>query len=521
MIKKVLAAILVLFCSFPTLARTEAQHGLSTPVVKVDSGPVSGIIDDGISTYLGIPYAKPPVGDLRWRTPQKVSPWKVTRKCLEFGPACPQPNYLEVGRTNEDCLYLNVWTPAKSSKEKLPVMVFIHGGAFTVGSAAEKDYDGANFARLGVVFVSINYRLGPFGFLSHPLLSKDSANGVSGNYGLMDQSAAIKWVSKNISAFGGDPENVTIIGESAGSISVNLQMIMPASKGLFKRVIAESGGPYGLGYLFPNADGSMDKALKVGEKFSKALKANTLKDMRRKTSDEILAAFDFSLGPISRGMKFGPVFDGFTIPGDPKKLFAEGKQGDLQILIGSNTDEGNLFYKKMSLKEYKGWIKSRFKGFDDEVFAMFPAKDDQDVREAFNKLLTAAMFSEPARFAVRCGEKNKTKNYLYKFTRVPNTAMAKKMGSYHSVELPYVFGHLKKEQGYNDYDIKLSNIVRKYWTNFAKSGNPNGRRLPYWPEYKRKTDQNLELGSKIRIKKNLLKKECDLIDRLDLDSKNK
>ncbi|MFH1684012.1 MAG: carboxylesterase family protein [Candidatus Margulisiibacteriota bacterium] len=289
-------------------------------IVQLDSGPISGQTQAGVRTFLGIPFAAPPIEELRWRAPQPVKPWKKVLACTKMGPACPQPHYLAVGPTNEDCLYLNVWSPAKGPDKRLPVMVFIYGGAFTVGSAAEKDYNGANLAKNGVVMVTFNYRVGPFGFLSHPLLSKESPYGASGNYGLMDQNAALKWVNRNIAAFGGDPENVTIFGESAGSISVTMQLIMPMSKGLFNRTIAESGGPYDLAYLFPQADGSMAKALKMGESFSQALKANTLKEMRSKTSDEILAAFDFSLTPISKGMKFGPVVDNYVIPDEPKKL---------------------------------------------------------------------------------------------------------------------------------------------------------------------------------------------------------
>ncbi|MFH1683959.1 MAG: carboxylesterase/lipase family protein [Candidatus Margulisiibacteriota bacterium] len=485
-------------------------------IVQLDSGPISGKTEDGIRTFLGIPFAAPPVGELRWQPPQPAKPWKKVRACTKMGPACPQPNYLAVGPTDEDCLYLNVWIPAKGPDKKLPVMVFIHGGAFTVGSAAEKDYNGANLAKKGVVVVTLNYRLGPFGFLSHPLLSQESPYGASGNYGLMDQNAALKWVNRNISSFGGDPNNVTIFGESAGSVSVAMQLIMPMSKGLFQRAIAESGGPYGLAYLFPQADGSMAKALKMGESFSQALKADTLKEMRSKTSEEILAAFDFSLTPISKGMKFGPVVDNYVIPDEPKKLYQQGKQAKVKVIIGSNADEGNIFYKPLSLKQYQWLVKSIFKANSDKVLTMFPASTDKDVRSAYNKLITAAMFSEPARFVVRSQRKKGIKAYLYKFTRVPNTKKGKELGAFHSVELPYVFGHLNKADGYTEDDLKLSRAIMGYWTNFAKTGDPNGAGLPLWPIYNAGTDKNLEFGNRIKVDRHLLKDECDLIDSLVL-----
>ncbi|MFH1387217.1 MAG: carboxylesterase/lipase family protein [bacterium] len=485
-------------------------------IIKLDSGPISGRAADGLRIYLGIPYAAPPVGELRWKPPQPVQPWTEVRECLAFGPSCPQPEVEKVGKTSEDCLYINVWTPAKKPKEKLPVMVFIYGGAFTVGSATEPDYDGANLAQRGVVAVTFNYRVGPFGFLAHPLLSAESPQGISGNYGLMDQTAALKWVRRNIAAFGGDPEKVTIFGESAGSISVCLQLIMPMSQGLFCGAIAESAGPYGISYLLPNADGSLEKALDMGQEFSQALKANTLTEMRKKTSAEILQIFNFSISPFSPGMMFAPVIDGQVIPAEPEKLYAKGQQAAVPTITGSNADEGNLFFTGASIKDYKTWLESLFGQHADEVFALFPATEEGEVRGAFNHLLTAAMFAEPARFVARAQEKKGCRSFLYQFTRVSATAMAQKLGAYHSVELPYVFGHLK-EEGYSKVDQKLSDQIIAYWTNFAKTGDPNGPGLPVWPVYNSKGDENLEFGDKIRLNKELLKKECDLIRRIKPD----
>lgn len=480
-------------------------------IINLDSGPISGIIADGLRSYLGIPYAAPPIGELRWKAPQPVTSWTEVKTCKAFGSSCPQPKRIDVGKTSEDCLYINVWTPAKKSNEKLPVMFFIYGGAFTVGAACEPDYNGANLAKKGVVVVTFNYRVGPFGFLVHPLLSKESPLGVSGNYGLLDQNAALKWVKRNVAAFGGDPNKVTIFGESAGSVSVSLQLIMPMSKGLFRSAIGESGGPYGGRYIFPSADWSLEKALNMGKKFSKALRANTLAEMRAKTTAEILQAFDFSSSPFSPGMVFSPVMDGYVMPGDPEKLFTDSKQIKVPIIIGSNADEGNTFYQTASVQEYRAWIKSKFAKNEDRVFAKFPATQESGVREAFNLLLTRAMFAEPARFVARAQRKKGCKSFIYQFTRIPNTAKAQKNGAYHAIEIPYVFGQLKGKQGYNEEDFKLSDKIMNYWTNFAKTGDPNGQGLPKWPVYNNETDENIEFGDNIRVNRYLFKKECDFL----------
>jgi len=243
-----------------------------TNVVQLDSGPIIGKVEDGVSIFLGIPYAAPPVGKLRWKPPQKIASWTQLRNSTVFGPSCPQPDQQDTSKFSEDCLYLNVWTTAKNPDERLPVMVWIHGGAFNFGSGSLPEYDGKNLSKKGVVVVNINYRLGPFGFLVHPLLSRESAHDTSGNYGLLDQIAALKWVQKNIESFGGDPDRVTIFGQSAGSRSVTLLMISPLSAGLFHRAIAESGGPIiGSEYLNPNFNGDMESVSKMGQKLTSRL----------------------------------------------------------------------------------------------------------------------------------------------------------------------------------------------------------------------------------------------------------
>lgn len=244
-----LTAIVLVLLSFPI--RLSAGESF-TAVVKLHSGPIRGVVEDGVRAYLGIPYAAPPVGELRWKPPQEVASWEDVRSCAAFGPSCPQPDE-KLGTTySEDCLSLNVWAPAAKPGDRLPVMVWIHGGAFNFGSGSLPEYNGRNLARKGVVVVTSNYRLGPLGFLVHPLLSKESSHAVSGNYGLLDQVAALRWVRRNIAAFGGDPDRVTLFGQSAGSRSVSLQMISPLSAGLFHGAIAQSGGPIiGSQFLLP------------------------------------------------------------------------------------------------------------------------------------------------------------------------------------------------------------------------------------------------------------------------------
>ncbi|MEI6079622.1 MAG: carboxylesterase family protein [bacterium] len=494
----------------------------ASDVVQLDSGPISGITKDGLHIYLGIPYAAAPVGKLRWKATQPVEPWKNVKVCDAYGNYCPQPEGKSkvIGKaSSEDCLNLNIWTPAKSNKEKLPVMVWIHGGGWAWGSGAM--YDGSFIAQKGVVLVNFNYRLGPLGFFAHPQLALESPQGTMGNYGLMDQIAALQWVKKNISAFGGDPNNVTIFGESAGSAAVSLLMISPLASGLFNKGISESGGPYGIECLLPQGDGQMQKAILESEKLTKVLKcdkaSDQIKAMRSRSADEIIKSYDFSLRPFASGMKFAPVNDGYVIPDDPKKLYVQGKNSTVPLMLGSNANEGTLFYEPMSVDDYKKWIKIQFGKHSDEVFAMFPAKKAEDVRGVFDRLSGLMMFAEPARFVARARNKQHAKTYLYHFTRVAAAPFGKKLGATHGAELYYVFGLTDKKMGFNDTDIKLADEMMDYWTNFAKTGDPNGRGLVRWPTYNRKTEENIEFGNKVHTNKHLLKKECDLMQKVQQD----
>lgn len=490
-------------------------------IIQIDSGPISGKNEDGVRTFLGIPYAAAPVGTLRWKPPQKIPPWKQVRDCTVFGPSCPQPRQQAAGEFSEDCLYLNVWSPAERADSKLPVMVWIHGGAFNFGSGSQPEYNGRNLAQKNVVVVTLNYRLGPLGFFVHPLLSKESDHGTSGNYGLLDQIAAMRWVQKNIAAFGGNPHQVTIFGQSAGSRSVSLLMISPLSAGLFHRAIAESGGPIiGSEYLNPVFNGNMSNVSNMGRKLTAKLGCDKTEDvlaaLRGKPAREIVAAADCKTSVFDEGLFFAPVFDGWVLPQNPLEAYSAGNQHDVPIIVGSTRNEGTLYLTdetELSVEKYKSFLKARFADQSAKAFGMFPAYQTKDVAPAIDKVLTVAANAQPARLVAQSMAHKKSRAYLYQFTRLPDTAMARKLGVHHGVELAYIFGNINKTDGYDDTDTALSNRMMDYWVNFAKTGNPNGQGLVNWPAYNSKSDLNLEFSGTIHTNKQLFKKECDFIGR--------
>lgn len=489
-------------------------------IIQLQSGPIRATVEGDMHIFLGIPYAAPPVGDLRWQPPQKVAAWTEVRDSRDFGPSCPQPRQQTGGKYSEDCLYLNVWTPAKKSGQNLPVMVWIHGGAFNFGSASQAEYDGRNLAKKGVVVVTINYRLGPLGFLVHPFLSGESKQETSGNYGLLDQIAALGWVQNNIAAFGGNPEKVTIFGQSAGSRSVNLLMISPLAAGLFHRSIAQSGGPIiGSEYLNPNFNGSVMNVSKMGERLAARLGCDKAPDvpaaLRAKSAEEIITAADCSTGVFDyEGLFFAPVFDGRVLPENPLRAFEAGRQHDVPIIVGSTANEGTLYLDgvtDLSVEKYQSFLKARFAGEIPKALDMFPVREATDVASAIDRVLTVGANAEPARLVAQSMERKNIPAYLYQFTRQPGTKLARKLGVHHGVDLAYIFGNMAKSDGYDGTDLELSGNMMAYWVNFAKTGNPNGEGLPVWPAYKSQSDINLEFAGTIRIRTNLYKNECDFI----------
>jgi para-nitrobenzyl esterase len=509
--------------------------------VRIDSGLIRGTVHNGVAACLGIPFAAPPVGDLRWKPPQAAKAWEGVRECTKYGPSCPQPRALiggDVGPQSEDCLFLNVWTVPGARKR--PVMVWIHGGGCTTGSGSQPYYDGANLARAGVVVVTINYRLGPLGYFAHPLLSKESPNGVSGNYGLLDQIEALKWVKRNIAAFGGDPGCVTIFGESAGAMSVCRLMVSPPAKGLFHRAIAESGGAHGRNAHLREAVGRMEPMEKVGQDLAAKLgcdKADgALAALRAKTPQELLEASQPAQGLFGKGVHFGPIVDGWAIPADPDKLFEEGKQHDVPFMVGSNADEGTIFLQQVPIQHPAGYrllVRTIYGSHADELLKLFPADRDEDVQPAINRLTTVTSFVAPARMLAKSVAAGRSPAYLYHFTRIPPVERASKLGAFHGLEIAYVFGNLRGGAGFNQTDQALSRTMMGYWTRFAATGNPNraealqprevpteGRpaasqpEAPSWPAYDPKADQYMEFGETAQAKSRLYKEACDQIERV-------
>ena len=448
---------------------------------EVTGGRVAGMEVRGISSFKGIPFASPPVSALRWKAPQPVQPWSGLKQADTFGPGCVQAAspYTQVPSMSEDCLYLNVWTPAKAAGDRLPVMVWIYGGAFTGGAASMAAYDGSRLAEKGVVMVTINYRLGPFGFLAHPALTKESGKG-SGNYGLQDQIAALRWVKENIAKFGGDASRVTIFGESAGGISVSMLTVSPHAKGLFQRAISESGGNFGIPRT-ANEAGATAPTLRVaeadGQRFLQALGAADIAAARDIPADKVLATSGSAM------VRFWPVFDGDVIPGDQYKLYEAVKFNDTPILVGTNSDEGNLFVRSSTTMAFETQVRSGYGRTADAVLAAYPhATDDQASRAAKDLFRDSTFAWGTAAWARLQSQKGKGKAYVYYFDhKTPQSPS----GANHAAEIGFVFRNLGggRAGAPPQSDVVLSELMSSYWTNFAKTGDPNGPGLPVWPAF--------------------------------------
>jgi len=515
-----LLVCLALFaCALPAPAATPDPATL----IETLSGPVAGTTERGVRVYRGIPFAAPPVGDLRWKAPEPPTPWTAVRDCTEFGPACPQPPRAKVGTTGEDCLYLNVWTAAPGAGAKRPVMVWIHGGAFMSGAGSLPAYDGGALARKGVVVVTFNYRLGALGFLSHPALDAESPRKTSGNYGLLDQIFALAWVRDNIAAFGGDPGNVTIFGESAGAICVTYLMTSPMAAGLFHKAIAQSGGPFGLSDMRPLEDERV-RALRLGERFAASLGcpgpgADALARLRSKPFEELRAASAQAPSFLKpSGIRFSPVVDGVVLPEHPARAFLDGRQADVPVLTGSNKNEGTMFYESVTREEYETWVEGVFGRHAPKVLALFPARSDRDTADAFDRLFACAMFAAPARFIAACAERRGRKAYLYRMTRRPNSDAARKLGVFHGLDIGYVFGSVAGQPGFTDTDASLSNTMMDYWVSFARSGDPNTWGRPAWPTFTPSNGRSMELGDRAIPRFYLDRRESILFEEIMKDS---
>ncbi len=496
----------LLFVLMPMAFYGQLNNNL--PMVKTENGMLEGIKSSGINLFLGVPFAQPPVGDLRWKAPQPVKNWEGIRKADWFGSRAKQENVFgdmafRSKEDSEDCLYLNVWTPAKSGNERLPVLVYFYGGGYVAGDASEYRYDGESMARKGIVAVTVNYRLGIFGFFAHPELSEEAPYRGSGNYGLLDQNAALKWVTQNIAAFGGDPEKITIAGESAGSISVSCQVASPLSRDLIAGAIGESGA-----LIYPTLPPvPLAEAEEEGAKFAKSLGANSLAELRAMSADKLLNAAS------PRGVPSFPiVIDGYFLPKSVAEIFAAGDQAHVPQLIGWNSQEsgpeGILGDLEPTPANYRQTLEQIYKDKADEAMSFYPASNKEVVMESARALAGDRFLAFGTwKWIDLCSKTGESPVYRYFYER-PRPAMRAEMGNViaglaggvienpdtdapaapiptgavHSAEIEYALGNLPTNRVYDwqAEDYKVSAIMQEYFANFIKTGNPNALGLPDW-----------------------------------------
>lgn len=487
---------LILFC-------VHTQIHAQSNIVKTKYGEVEGYQEENIRIYKGIPFAAPPVGNLRWKAPQPPAAWGGIKKCVAFSASpiqdkpvpflCWSKEFIAPpAPLSEDCLYLNIWTGASSAHEKRPVFVWIYGGGFISGSTACDIYDGKEYAKKGIVFVSINYRVGALGFIAHPELTKEG-NGSSGNYGLMDQVAGLKWVKENISAFGGDPDNVTIGGQSAGSVSVYCLIASSAAKGLFNRAIAESGGIFG---SFKAA--TLDEGEKTGMALQQKLHVDNLKAMRALPADSILAA-----SPGWGEVHAAPVADGIFLPTDFKKAFSEGKFNQVDFLGGWVTQEMTMFgIKKMGPEDFIKYVRENYGDRAEKIIRLLPHRDST---EATNSNVELGLLNFGVTSPYQLSKYNSKPSFLYEYSHVPvDKPGFPNYGAFHTSEVPFALHNLHEwDRPWRPIDFSTENKMSAYWIHFIQTGNPNGPDLPEWEPYR--SGNTLEIGDEITEKKNLYK----------------
>ncbi|MEE9231583.1 MAG: carboxylesterase family protein [Acidobacteriota bacterium] len=510
-----------------------AQSPRPAPRAEIDGERLEGAyFGSGTNevVFKGIPYAAPPLGARRWKPPMPIQPRQGVQTATQFAPACPQPAgpegnlewYREIARAfgqdpavippmvpmSEDCLYLNVWTAHWGGEMKQPVMVWIHGGGNYLGWGHEPPYHGKSLARRGVVMVSINYRLGEFGFLAHPHLTQESPNHSSGNYGLLDQIEALRWVQRNIAAFGGDPARVTIFGESAGAADVGYLMASPLAAGLFHRAISQSGG-----YLlddfrtlgFEEARGvqlAMGLGIEDGE--------GTLASLRAKSTNEILAA---AAQLPSKSSTYGPNIDGLILPDSPARIFAEGRQHAVPLMIGANANEWTLFGSPPdNLAQYNERIRSAYGNLAAEAMGLYAAAAPEDIAANFDRWKTDDTFLCGSKLMARSMSLVRSDAYVYHFTRVLPGPGGNRLGAFHGAEIPYVFDTPDAWLPWEEADESLAEQMAAYWVQFATAGDPNREGLPHWPPCRGAAQRYLELGAEVRTGAGLHRDACALYE---------
>lgn len=459
--------------------------GQSAPLLRttVAQGEIEGVQEDGYVVYKNIPYAEAPIGDLRWKAPVPKQPWDTVYKADRWGNRPPQPIDPNQGGAglamSEDCLYLCVGTPAKSAKEKLPVFVMIHGGGFLTGSYAGVQ---ANYIKEGIVYCSIEYRLGALGFMAHPELAAESDYGKSGNYGLMDQVCALRWIHDNIAAFGGDPDKITIAGESAGAISVAMHCASPECKGLFRAAISESGGS-----MWPVAESRQgNTAIMTSEAseagglmMQEALGAADLAEMRKAPWQDIQAN-------NTQMESFWPVADGKYIIGDAYREYEAGRFNDVDILVGFNSDEGALFCRPLPVADYENMVRANYGGWADRFLDMYPATDETTAYYALSDIFRDGSFGWPtyawANLQSRIG---KSRVFMYYFDQDSENTIFRspRGGAIHVAEMPFAYGWSFGDKTFAPEEEPIRDAMISYWINFTKTGDPNGVGLPLWKRY--------------------------------------
>lgn len=492
-----------------------SQTGSSAPIVRVKSGALRGARSaTGIESFLGIPFTAPPVGSLRWRPPQDPAAWTGVRDATHYSSACTQRNN---SHSSEDCLYLNVWTPAKSDSERLPVMAWIHGGGFVGGSGSDPKFDGTRLAQKGVVVVTINYRLGVFGFLARPDLTKESPHHASGNYGLMDQLYALRWVQENIGSFGGDPHRVTVFGESAGATSIGYLLVSPLAKGLFQAAILESPSRV----LLPDPElKQVVNGLTPMETVGAAIVPH-IAEARNWTTAEVMqhakAATDALFAPGAKG-KLGlrpeghvhipdahdapwwAFVDGWVIPHQLQRLYRDGAEIAVPVLAGTNANEGSVFlrnFRPKTTEEYRDYLRLNYWPEGGEMFRLYPATSAGGIRNAVDKIITDGLFLYGVHGIALAEQRDRKPVYLYRFSRKSRDPKMTALGAWHGAEVPYVFGTADPQLSpgsYNAQDRAISEQMMNAWTNFAKTGNPNTSDLPRWPAATAQDENYMDFG---------------------------
>jgi para-nitrobenzyl esterase len=515
---------------FVLLFSANVLFAQSGPEVKTASGVVRGVMEGDVTSFKGIPYAAPPVGPNRWRPPQPIAPWKEVRDASKYCADCPQRQWPgSTATTSEDCLFLNVWVPASATKKsKVPVMVWIHGGAFVAGSGSGPGTAGDSFAKQGVMLVTLNYRLGRFGHFAFPALSKEHPDEYKGSYAYMDQIAALQWIQKNIAEFGGDPMNVTIFGFSAGGVSVHSLLTIPAAKGLFHKAIGESsGGRDGILTGRPinkeNADPLYPvSAETIGINFARKHKientdATALAKLRSLSVEEIL---DGGQESDSAGLRIysGPILDGKLVTETAESAYKAGRQAKVPLIIGNCSGEiGGPFVSSSTTKEA---LFALFGEQEAEAKAAFDPDGTKEFAEVITKFNTDWVWGEPGRMTARAFVAKKTPTYMFQFGYVPIAARERsRYGAGHGSEVSFVFNTLNARWGTpgeaTPEEKELAKIMNTYWANFAKTGNPNGKGLPVWSLYNTQNEEilDVDLDGKVVSKPDPRKAKMNVIEK--------